>query len=386
MKFLVIVLLCLFLIGGMLVFISRPSIPSNPASLSEIETAIIKMVRAKKPPGMSVAVVKDGLIVYRQGFGWADGPNSYPAAPETSYHWWSMTKVPTALGILQLADAGNLALDDPVDKYLPFFQVEIDDVDAPPITIRQLMRHTSGLADPVPAIVGWVHYDHLILNQTELVQQHLPNYNLLKFAPDSDFSYTNLGYMVLGAVIEAVSKQSYEDYIHSHVLAPLNMTQTGFLYTGETERNIAAGSQQLLHFYTPLLPFFVDTKSLIRERDGGLLWLNPVYVDVTPSTGLIGSVDEAALLVIALLERSDLLTPSSHDLLLPSGSNPTERPLGWATFSNSGRLWVQHSGGGPGFATVMRLYPDENLGIVIMSNNTDLPREELADAFASLEW
>ena len=386
MKFLILVLFCIFIIGGLLVQISPPSIPSSPASLSEIESVIDKMVRAKKPPGMSVVIVKDGQIVYRQGFGWADGPNKIPATSETTYHWWSMTKVPTALGILQLADAGKLDLDAPVSKYLPFFQVEIDGAHAPPITIRQLMRHTSGLADPTPDIVGWVHYDHVIFNQTELVQQHLPNFNKLKFIPDTDFSYTNLGYMVLGAVVEAVSEKSYEDYIQSQILAPLSMSYTGFLYSGEMEGSIAAGSQHLLHFYTPLLPFFVDTSSLIRERDGGLLWFNPVYVDVTPSTGLIGSVNEAALLVIALLERSELLTPTSHDLLLPSGSNPSERPLGWATFNNSGRLWVQHSGGGPGFATVMRLYPDENLGIVIMSNNTDLPREALVEAFASLEW
>ena len=125
---------------------------------------------------------------------------------------------------------------------------------------------------------------------------------------------------------------------------------------------------------------------MIREREGGLFWFNPVYVDVTPSTGLIGSTDEAALLAIALLERTEMLSSESHELLLPTGSDPTERPLGWASFSTSDRLWVQHSGGGPGFATIMRLYPEENLGIVIMSNSTNLPREALADAFASLEW
>lgn len=166
----------------------------------------------------------------------------------------------------------------------------------------------------------------------------------------------------------------------------MGITGTGFLYTPEMAGHTAAGSQPVVHFYTPLLPFFLDTEALVREREGGLLWFNPVYVDVTPSTGLIGSVNEAASLMGALLDRSDFLSTESHDLLLPKGSSPTERPLGWAAFQMEGRQWLQHSGGGPGFATIMRIYPEENLGIVIMANNTDLPREALVDAFAGLGW
>jgi len=192
--------------------------------------------------------------------------------------------------------------------------------------------------------------------------------------------------MVLGAVIESVTGEPYEDYIREHVLTPLSMENTGFLYPGQMSGKVAAGSHPIASVYTPLLPFLLDMKPLIREREGAQFWFNPLYIDVTPSTGLIGSVDEAVLLARALLARSELLSPESHRLLLPQGSGPTGRPLGWAEYSTDGRLWVQHSGGGPGFATVMRLYPDENLGIVIMANNTDLPREELVGAFADLDW
>jgi len=115
-------------------------------------------------------------------------------------------------------------------------------------------------------------------------------------------------------------------------------------------------------------------------------WFNPLYLDITPSSGLLGSVNDTALLAEALLSQSNLLSLESHKLLLPTGTNSTERPLGWAEYDMSSRLWVQHSGGGPGFATVMRLYPKDGLGIVIMANNTNLPREKLIDAFASLDW
>ncbi|HKJ40406.1 MAG TPA: serine hydrolase domain-containing protein, partial [Anaerolineales bacterium] len=257
---------------------------------------------------------------------------------------------------------------------------------APLITIRQVLRHTSGLPDTVPAMIGWVHYEDKIYNQTELLKQHLPQHNQLKFAPDSKASYSNLGYMVLGSIIETVSGMPYEEYIQKNILNPIGMEDTDFLYTAQMSDQIAVGSHPMVSIYTPLLPFLLDMKPLIREQEGAQYWFNKFYIDVTPSTGLIGSANDAALMVKALLLQTDLLHPESHLIMVPDGTAPTERPLGWAEYNMTSRLWVQHSGGGPGFATVMRLYPEEGLGIVIMANNTDLPREKLVDAFASLDW
>ena len=374
------------LVIAALLLAGQPRVPANPTSIIEIENHIEKMVDRNKPPGISIAVVKNGQVVYNKAFGWADGPDQLPATPDTVYHWWSMTKVPTAIAILQLHDAGKLDIDDPVSNYLPFFQVELDGKPAPSITIRQVLRHTSGLPDTIPAMIGWVHYDDVIYNQTDLLKQHLPEYNQLKFAPDSDVSYSNPGYMVLGAIIEKVSGMQYEEYIRKNILNPLGMDNTDFLYTTQMSGKIAAGSHPIVSIYTPLLPFLLDMNPLIKEREGIQYWFNKFYIDVTPSTGLIGSVNDAALLSKVLLSQTDLLKSESHLLMLPSGTSPTERPLGWAEYNMTDRLWVQHSGGGPGFATVMRLYPDEGLGIVIMANNTNLPREKLADALASLDW
>lgn len=382
-------LIVIFLVLGMIISISKlaqPRIPVDPDSIADVENHISALVSRSNPPGLSVSVVKDGQIVYQRGFGWADGPAELPAGTDTVYHWWSMTKVPTAIAVLQLHDAGVLDIDDPISRYLPFFQVELNGKPAPPITIRQVLRHTSGLPDTIPAMIGWVHYEDVIYSQTDLLQEHLPKYNQLRFSPDDKAAYSNLGYMVLGAVIESASGERYEEYIQKHILIPLGMENTAFLYTHQMSGRVAAGSHPILSFYTPLLPFLLDMKPLIREREAARLWFNPLYIDVTPSTGLIGSVNEAALLARALLSRSDLLNPQSHRLLLPQGPDPTGRPLGWAQYNTTDRLWVQHSGGGPGFATIMRLYPDENLGIVIMANNTNLPREKLVDAFADLDW
>jgi CubicO group peptidase (beta-lactamase class C family) len=113
--------------------------------------------------------------------------------------------------------------------------------------------------------------------------------------------------MVLGAIIESVSGQTYETYITQNVLQPLGMSQTGFVYTPAMAEHEAAGTLPVVHFYTPLLPTLLDPGTLIRERQGKLLWLNRVYIDATPSTGLIGArcrADDDGLSQSRHLERA----------------------------------------------------------------------------------
>lgn len=356
-----------------------------PQDSSQIDTYLQSLVSRGRPPGISVAVIKDGSLVYQQAFGWADRPGELPASVQTAYHWWSMTKIPTAVAIIQLYESGLLDLDQPVSNYLPYFQVKYQGQPAPPITIRQLLNHTSGLADTMPAMIGWVHYEDKIYQQTELLQKLLPAYDEIKYLPGSKYNYSNLGYLVLGAVVESVSGMSYEQYLENQVLLPLRMEDTGFLYP-EIGGDPAAGSHPLFSMYTPLLPFLLDMDSLVREKEGNQLWFNPVYIDVTPSTGLIGPIDNAALFIQDLLTGSKLLGPEGHQLLFDPTSGPDGRPLGWPEFNQDGRYWVQQSGGGPGFASIMRLYPEENLGIIVMANNTNLSREKIIGVLAEIDW
>jgi len=151
---LLIVFAFLVMVGGLAVWKFSSRIPPNPSSIAELEIAIENFVSKGQVPGLSVAVVKDGQLVYSEAFGWADAPAELPATPETIYHWWSMTKIPTALAILQLYDSEQLDLDDPVGRYLPFFEVELNHVPNTSITIRQLLRHTSGLPDTMPSMIG----------------------------------------------------------------------------------------------------------------------------------------------------------------------------------------------------------------------------------------
>lgn len=367
-----------------------PKPPSTVASDTELEAYLNALVASGNPPGLSVVVVKDGRMVYGHGFGFADGPRKIMATPETVYHWWSMTKIPTAMGVMRLAEQGRLSLDDPVSKYLPWFEVTYATDDRRLITIRDLLQHSSGLPDTMPSMIGWVHYDDDARDQTDIARKYLSSFNKLRFVPGAKASYSNYNYMLLGAVIEAVTGQTYADYMTRSILQPLGMSQTSFVYYPQMVEQASAGSLPVVHFYTPLLPFLLDTGKLVRERQGNLLWFNKMYIDATPSTGLVGPATDVGRLMLAYLNGGSLagrsvLSPESVARMTQTAAIDGHG-IGWFVFPSTNRPFVEHAGGGPGFATIMRLYPGEQLGIAILANGTDLDRAGISELIASMPW
>lgn len=367
-----------------------PTVPKQIHSKAELEAYLNQLVTSGNPPGLSVVVVKNDKVVYSNAFGYADGPRKIKATSETVYHWWSMTKIPTAVAIMQLQEQGRLHIDDLVTEHLPWFDVQYPSANSPALTIRHLLQHSSGLPDTVPAMVGWVHYDDITPNQTAVLKKYLPDFNTLKFEPGTQAIYSNLNYMVLGAIIEAASGQTYESFIVENILQPLDMSQTNFVYSSTMAEQAAAGSLPVVHAYTPLLPALLDSKALIRERNGNLMWMNRFYIEATPSTGLIGPAPDVAKFMLMYINHGTLdnkliLHPESVSVL--TGTHPIDgRGLGWLVGESNSERYIDHAGGGAGFATIMRIYPDQNLGIAILANGTDLDREGLAELLKSLDW
>jgi len=367
-----------------------PGMPKQVNDVGKLEAYLNRLVGSGNPPGLSLVVVKDGNILYNKAFGYADGPKGVKTDTGTVYHWWSMTKIPTAVAIMQLREQSKLDLGEAVSEYLPWFDVTYPSDTSPVITVRHLLQHTSGLPDTIPAMIGWVHYNDATRNQTEIVKKYLPEFNKLKFEPGEKAIYSNFNYMVLGAIIEAISNQPYETFINENILKPLGMSHTGFIYTASMGEHEAYGTLPVIHFYTPLLPTMLDTNALIRQRQGKLLWLNRVYIDATPSTGLIGPSTDVARFMLAYLNRGSLdgnliLDPESISLL--TETTPIDgHGLGWSVGETNSSLYLEHAGGGPGFATIMRLYPEKDLGFAILANGTDLDREGLMNLLATIDW
>jgi len=410
----IIIVVLVVLVGvGYLTLVPRPlKPPQRVSNLAELEAYLDDLTghNPDSPPGLSLVVVKDGEIVYQRGFGLADGPRNIPATADTVYNQWSMVKPITAVAVLQLHEQGLLDIDDPVADYLPFFEVQYPLESSETITIRHLLNHSSGLRNNVPEIIGWIHFDgDPELNQTELIKEKLPDYAELDYEPGSQGVYTNVGYMVLTAVIETASGQTYQQYMIDHILEPLGMDQTNWTYTEAMIANEAIGASPSVDIQALLLPLLLDKDqrdAAIREKRDGVLWFNHVYTDQKGPTGPIGPPTDTARFIMAYLNGGEvdgqrILSEESvamltHESQILPGKTPEAtdfkdydemyQGLGWAYVVEGDDFFIAHSGGGPGFAANMRLYPNRDLGMVYLANGPYLAREEIFDLVASLDW
>ena len=395
----------LIVLGVVLYFMAldAPDTPDSVASIGELEEFLDALVLSNKPPGVTISVIKDGAVVYEKAFGLADPLNGTPARADTVYAWWSMTKIPTALAVMQLHEQGLLDIDDPVADYLPFFDVVYPSPTSDIITIRHLLNHSSGIPNNVPAVLFWFHLDgEPELDQTKFIADNFAPFSTLDFEPGSTAVYTNLGYSLLGAVVEKASGESYSTYVRAHVLEPLAMASTDFALNDETRARMAVPTHPLIDLISPMVPFLVD--DMIREVEDGLIYMHPVIADSLPPTGLIGPVSDVVRLVTAMLnggvvDGQRILAPETGSMMLTESQLVGEgvdlrapgiiQGLGWQlfhNFENSGRTFYEHSGGGPGFSALMRMYPEDGLGIVVMANGTHIDSEGIALLLASLNW
>src|SRR5215207_6054017 len=192
--------------------------PEIRAVLTEIESDIEKARVANKIAGLSVAIVYDQDVLLSKGFGFADVDKKVPADPTTVYRVGSVTKVLTALMLMQLRDAGKLNLDDPIEKYLPEFKIKSRFPDARPATFRQVAAHYSGLPREPPMAIEYENPEEFPSVEEQL--KSLKDVEMIVPAM-SQFSYSNLGYNIMGLALAGVAKQPYTQYVDQHILKPL---------------------------------------------------------------------------------------------------------------------------------------------------------------------
>ena len=168
-------------------------------------------------PGVAVGVVADQDLVWASGYGYADTKAKRPMTAATKFRMASHSKLFTATAIMQLREQGKVRLDDPVSKYLPWFQVKPAGEDDGPITIEQLLDHASGL----PREAG-AHWTTLQFPTEDEVRKLITD-RQAAFAPAVRWKYSNLAYTIAGMVVEQVSGQKWADYVEQHIFGPLGM-------------------------------------------------------------------------------------------------------------------------------------------------------------------
>ena len=318
-------------------------------------------------PGLSLAIIHNGRIIKAQGYGFANLELKARATKDTVYELGSNTKQFTAAAIMMLMEDGKVRLEDTITKYFP---------EAPEmwraITIRHLVTHTSGIQNHV-AVPHWLD----VFRTNLAFETAPPRDELLKmffklpleFQPGETWAYDNTGYYLLGIIIEKASGKSYWQFLDERIFKPLGMNATRS----------------------------TDPQPIVRNRASGYEWKNdhfenrPILLPpIAFSAGSLLSTVEDMVKWDAALSSEKLLTKISLSQIwtaTPTNDGP-DAPFnygfGWFVDSYHSHRLVQHSGGTPGFSSVIYRFIDDKLTIVILTNHSDMMMDELAIDIAGM--
>lgn len=184
-------------------------------------------------PGLALGLVYDGDLIWGKGYGFADVARETPVTLDTRFRIASISKTFTGTAIMQLCEAGKLQLDDAISQYLDWFDLQYEG--EPPITIRQCLTHSAGL--PRDGYTPMWEEDNFpdwqaVIENTKKRKMILP--------PSQNFAYSNLGYALLGGVVQAITGQTWNDYVQEQILNPLGMAQT-LTAAGDALPDLAVG-------------------------------------------------------------------------------------------------------------------------------------------------
>jgi CubicO group peptidase (beta-lactamase class C family) len=316
--------------------------PTSPARADSIDDYIRAEMAKRRIPGLALAVVKAGSVVKMEGYGFANLEHEVPVIPDTVFELASVTKQFTATAIMSLVEDGKLQLDDPIPWHLPR---------APEtwkgITVRHLLTHTSGLPgleDNFKTLrAGGARTNYTTAQLFDAAAK-----DALTFGPGDRFQYSDVGYFLLGMMIETASGQRYRDFLDARFFKPLGMTSTSVLDHWKILKHRAAG-------YT------------IRENQ--LVNIRRVVQSELPSWGgVFSSVKDLvtwdrALAAGKVVKSSTLAQMWTPVRLNYGGTYPYG--LGWFVDERRGHRWISHAGI---TGTELSRFPDDGLTVIVLTN------------------
>jgi D-alanyl-D-alanine carboxypeptidase len=350
---------------------------SAPTGVAAAAGILDAEVAAGRTPSVQYRFFGPDAVLWAHDAGLADLETGRRAERGTTYHGLSITKTLSALAILQLADRGALGLDDAVADLLP-------DLPYPPsITVRHLLTHSAGLPNPLP--LRWIHLatEHDHFDRNAFFRPILARHNRVRRGPNQRFAYSNLGYVLLGELVEAVSGESYESYVATHILAPLGLSPAELGFHMDPARH-ARGYHRGRTLSGLALRFLLDTEKYMAAGGGRWRAFHPYYVNGVAYGGIMGTADGFARYAQGLLDPSSgLLSVESRDLLFTENLLDSGRPSGmsmaWFTGELDGHTYRAHAGGGGGYYAELRIYPDLGRGSVILFNRSGMTDQRVLD-------
>ncbi len=322
-------------------------------------------------PGIAFGIVAGNEPVYSGAYGYSDVERKIPVTVSSVYRIASMTKSFTGMAILKLRDEGKLNLDDPVYKYIPEArQIQPLTDDSPPITIRNLMTHSAGFPEDNP----WG--DRQLQRTDEQLIQFIEKGVSLSNTPGLAYEYSNLGFAMLGNIITKASGQHYEKYITENILRPLGMNNTYWEYSD-------VPTDLLVNGYRLIGSKWMKEKMLHSGAYGAMGGLLTSIEDFSkymslhisawpPRTGADnGIIKRSSVREMHLPEKLSGYNPNAKNIfgeVCPTIQSYNSG-LGWVK-NCSGKEYIGHSGGLPGFGSHWSFLPQYGIGIVTFCNLT----------------
>lgn len=347
-------------------------------NMNEVDKLLTKQIERNKSPAIQYIIFNRDDVIHRFQAGQADVSNQKMIDWSTTFNTFSVTKTFSALAILQLAEKGELNIEDSVYRYLPNFPYPHD------ITIRQLMSHTSGIPNPNP--LSWIHLNekHETFDRDKFFDQIFEKHPDTKSKPNEKFAYSNLGYLLLGQIIEQVSGLRYEDYIRKNILQPLDIQATELDFDIKDKSQHAKGYQKKMSFMNLVLGFFIDKSKYMDKAEGMWKPFRNYHVNGAPYGGLIGGSNGFMKYLQELLKPECLLLSDEHKEILFSENftntnDATGICLSWFRGHLNGNVYFAHAGGGGGYYCEIRIYPQLGTGSVIIFNRTGVSDERFLD-------
>ncbi|GED56657.1 serine hydrolase domain-containing protein [Brevibacillus formosus] len=324
---------------------------NNQEWIVSYEEFVRETMLGSKVPGAAIGVAKHGQLVYAKGFGYRDVEQGQVVTVDTLFGIASITKSFTAIAIMQLQEAGKLTVADPVSRYLPEFHVKTGSK-TEAITIHNFLTHSSGLpplscADEALKR-GMNTYEELM---TYMAQLDFP----LLGVPGTEFSYSNDGYTLLGAIVERASGKPYSTYVKEHILQPAGMKHSCF-------------SLVEWHGYEDRTPLF-ETPPF--QSSGGLkstLTDMMRYTELFRTKGLIGK--ERILRAESVQQMTTPYFRCEHNQYYGYGVAITPNFYG--------AVMLGHSGREKGIQACMSIIPENGLAAVVLTNLSGSPAAALA--------
>lgn len=350
------------LIGALVLPLAAQSVPLNVSIANDPDVIgaerlfsawIEGQIAYRGLPGVAVGVVSDQQLVWSTGYGFADINAKLPMTAKTKFRIASNSKLFTAIAIMQLREQGKLGLDDPVVKHLPWFKEKAAGDDDGPITIEQLLSHSSGLQREAG--------DHWASNKfpsTDEIERLYAD-RQAPFAPSVRWKYSNFAFALAGLVVEKVSGTPWADFVERNIFKPLGMDSSS------VDKNVAG----LAVPYGRRMPD--GSREVVTFIDSS---------GMAAATGASSNVEDLARFLSAQFRRGprggrqivsggswrEMLRVRSVEEDWTSGTG-----LGFDVYRVKGKTYVGHAGAYPGNTTQTLIQLDDKVGVIVLTNTND---------------